>query len=294
MESPKSPPVKQISEIVRDRFENFTKSERRIARYILKNQDEAAFLPASELSERLRLSEATVVRFAQTLGFSGFPEMRTSLQDQYRSRVTHSARIRERLDELRLAGDIFEQMTISEIDFLTQALQTVDRDALRQAVDLLQERKRVFVFGLGPSITLVDLLEIRLTRFGRHVIPLTTAGREVLDSLLLLTADDLMFVIGFFDVTPTLQLILEHAQNQGCPTILLTDVLSPLVGEKADIVLTARRGPVSAFHSLTVPMTIINTLLLSLAQADQERMITNLDRLDEFRDKYSAMNFAKI
>jgi len=294
LESPKSPPVKQISEIVRDRFENFTKSERRIARYILKNQDEAAFLPASELSERLRLSEATVVRFAQTLGFSGFPEMRTSLQDQYRSRVTHSARIRERLDELRLAGDIFEQMTISEIDFLTQALQTVDREALRQAVDLLQERKRVFVFGLGPSITLVDLLEIRLTRFGRHVIPLTTAGREVLDSLLLLTADDLMFVIGFFDVTPTLQLILEHAQNQGCPTILLTDVLSPLVGEKADIVLTARRGPVSAFHSLTVPMTIINTLLLSLAQADQERMITNLDRLDEFRDKYSAMNFAKI
>jgi DNA-binding MurR/RpiR family transcriptional regulator len=63
--------------------------------------------------------------------------------------------------------------------------------------------------------------------------------------------------------------------------------LGSIIGNKADVVLAARRGPISAFHSLTVPMTIINTLLLALAQTDQERAMSNLDRLDELRRTYA-------
>lgn len=274
-------------ELVRQHFDSLTKSEKRIARYLLRNQDEVAFLSAAELAARLELSEATAVRFAQSLGFSGYPEMRAALQSSFRSRVTHSVRLRARLENSRQDGDIFERLTSSEIDHLTQALRTVDRAAIHQAVNLLRERERVFVFGIGPSISLVDLLEIRLRRFGRHVIPLTTTGREMLEPLLLMTGADLLFAIGFFDVTPALQLVLDHARACGSVSILLTDTLGSIIGNKADVVLAARRGPISAFHSLTVPMTIINTLLLALAQTDQERAMSNLDRLDELRRTYA-------
>jgi DNA-binding MurR/RpiR family transcriptional regulator len=274
-------------ELVRQHFDSLTKSEKRIARYLLRNQDEVAFLSAAELAARLGLSEATTVRFAQSLGFSGYPDMRAALQSSFRSRVTHSVRLRARLGNLREEGDIFERLTSSEIDHLTQALRTVDRNAIHQAVNLLRERERVFVFGIGPAISLVDLLEIRLRRFGRHVIPLTTTGREMLEPLLLMTGADLLFAIGFFDVTPALQLALDHARACGCVSILLTDTLGSIIGNKADVVLAARRGPISAFHSLTVPMTIINTLLLALAQTDQERAMSNLDKLDELRRTYA-------
>ena len=46
---------------------------------------------------------------------------------------------------------------------------------------------------------------------------------------------------------------------------------------------SARRGPVSAFHSLTVPMTIINALLLAHSSADQENVMARLDELDQLR-----------
>jgi DNA-binding MurR/RpiR family transcriptional regulator len=278
----------EFGELVRQHFDSLTKSEKRIARYLLRDQDEAAFLSASELAVRLGLSEATTVRFARSLGFSGYPEMRARMQALFRSRVTHSARLRARLDNLREEGDIFERVTSSEIDHLTQALRTVDRAALQQAVNLLRERERVFVFGIGPAISLVDLLEIRLRRFGRHVVPLTTTGREMLEPLLLMTGADLLFAIGFFDVTPALQLVLDHTRTCGGVSILLTDTLGSIIGDKADVVLAARRGPISAFHSLTVPMTIINTLLLALAQTDQERAMSHLDRLDELRRTYAS------
>ncbi len=275
-----------FSQLISEKYNDLTKSEKRIANYLRKKQEESAFLSAGELADRLGLSEATLVRFARTLGFGSYPAMRSVLQTAFRRRVTHSVRLRGRLDDLRESGDIFERLVVSEMDYLTQALETVDREALKQAVCFLRDRKRVFVLGVGPSISLVDLMQIRLGRFGRQVIPLTTAGREIVEPLLLMTEEDLVFVICFFDVTPALQLVLNYANQVHCPVIMLTDTLGSIIGDKADVVLTAKRGPVSEFHSLVVPMTIINTLLLALAGEDQEEVVAHLDKLDHFREYF--------
>ncbi len=279
-----------FSQLISECFPRFTKSEKRIANYLNQTQDEAAFLSAGEVAERLQLSEATMVRFARTLGFDSYPAMRAALQDNFRHRLTHSSRLRSRLDDLRSEGDIFERVVASEIDYLTEALQTLDRKAFNAAVELLRTHQRVFVFGLGPSLSLVDLLEIRLTRSARHVIPLSTSGREMLEPMLLMNETDLLFAIGFFNLTPGLQVVLDYANQHKTPVILLTDSLGPMVGDKADVVLAARRGPVSAFHSLTVPMTILNALLLSLSSLDQEKVMTNLDKLDQLRERLQKTN----
>ena len=275
-----------FSQLVGEHYSELTKSEKSIADFLCQNQDEAAFLSAGEIALRLNLSEATMVRFARTLGFSSYPAMREVLQETFRRRVTHSARLRGRLEDLRKKGDIYERLVASEIDYLSQALETVDRQSLHKAVDLLRTRSRVFVFGLGPSETLVNLLQIRLQRFGRQIIPLTTAGREILDPLLTMTEKDLLFVICFFDISAVLKLVLEYAKEVGCPVIMLTDTLGSIIGDRADVVLAARRGPMAEFHSLVVPMTIINTLLLALANEDREQVMTNLDKLDQLRERF--------
>jgi DNA-binding MurR/RpiR family transcriptional regulator len=277
--------VIDFSQLISDTYSQLTKSEKRIADYLRKNQEEAAFQAAGEVADRLGLSEATIVRFARTLGFGSYPAMREVLQDNFRRRVTHSARLRSRLDDLREGGDIFEKVIVSEIDYLTQALITVDRDELKHAVSLLIECEHLYVFGTGPSVSLVHLLNLRLTRFGKHVIPITITGREVVEPLLLMTERDALFAIGFFDLNPTLQVVMDHANARRCPIILLADTLGSIIGEKAEVVLAARRGPVSAFHSLVVPMTIINTILLEIANQNLESVTANLDALDQLRDR---------
>lgn len=279
-----------FSQIISEHYNQLTKSEKRIANYLRKNQEESAFLAAGEIADRLGLSEATMVRFARTLGFSSYPTMRTLLQEAFRHRVTHSARLRGRLEDLRQGGDIFERLVVSEIDYLTQALETVDRQAFQKAVELLRLCERIFVFGVGPSVSLVELLEIRLSRFGRQVIPLTTAGREILEPLILMNDRDLLFMICFFDITPTQQLVLDYANEVSCPVIMLTDTLGSIIGDKAEVVLAARRGPMAEFHSLVVPMTIINTLLLAVANEDREQVMVNLDKLDQMRERLKKTN----
>jgi len=273
-----------FGQIISENYNDLTKSEKQIADYLRTNQEESAFLSAGEVASRLSLSEATLVRFARSLGFDSYPAMRQVLQDNFRRRVTHSARIRSRLDELREAGDIYERLVASEIDYMTQSLESVDRSALHRAVELIKTRQRVFIFGVGPSIALVDQIRIRLERFGRQIVPLTTAGREFLEPLLSMTENDLLFAIGFFNPSSALQLVLDYAREVGCPIIFLTDTLDAIIGDKADVVLSARRGPVSGFHSHVVPMTIINAILLAIA-SEQSGAMENLDKLDELRDR---------
>ena len=98
--------AQDFNQVISNSYSQLTKGEKQIALYLLKNQDEAAFLSGGELATRLGLSEAAVVRFARKLGYESYPCMREALQENFRRRVGHSARLRSRLDDLR-EGEIF-------------------------------------------------------------------------------------------------------------------------------------------------------------------------------------------
>jgi DNA-binding MurR/RpiR family transcriptional regulator len=279
-----------FNQLVTEKFDDLTKSEKRIANFLRRNQDESSFLSAAEVANRLDLSEATIVRFARSLGYSSYPAMRSHLQQHFRERLSHSSRLRSRLNDLRESGDIFERLTITEIDFLTQALESIDKTQMTKAVDLLRQHERIYVYGLGPSVSLVDLMEIRLRRFGKDVVSLKSSGRELLEPLLSMKPADLLFVICFFDQNPSLRLLLDYAHEVGATIIMLTDTLDTSLGNKAHVVLSAQRGPVGEFHSLVVPMTVINALLLSVAGGDQEKIMPMLDKLDLLRDQLQSWN----
>ena len=73
-----------LSDEIRSRFEEFSRSQKDVGQYIVDHLDEAAFHTAEELARRANTSSSTVVRFAQALGFEGFPELQQCARDEYR------------------------------------------------------------------------------------------------------------------------------------------------------------------------------------------------------------------
>src|SRR5438874_5220054 len=73
-----------LSAYIRARFDDFSRSQKDVAQYIVDHLDEAAFQTAEELARRASTSSSTVVRFSQALGFEGFPELQQSARDEYR------------------------------------------------------------------------------------------------------------------------------------------------------------------------------------------------------------------
>src|SRR5579871_6174167 len=75
-----------LSGYIRARFDDFSRSQKDVAQYIVDHLDEAAFQTAEELARRANTSSSTVVRFSQALGFEGFPELQQAARDEYRRR----------------------------------------------------------------------------------------------------------------------------------------------------------------------------------------------------------------
>lgn len=240
-----------------DHLPSFTKSQQRIASYLLASYDEAAFLPVADLARRVNVSEATLVRFAQAIGYDGFRDLRRCLQDLYRVNATPASRLQHKLGELASSqGHVLTNVLAMEVQYLTEASHSVDAADFDHAVELLLGGQRVFVFGSGPSGILADLAELRLRRLGILTIAMTESGRHLLEKLQLLQPEDVVLATGFNHVRPELVTVLDHARATDCRSILLTDTLGPALRAKADVILAARRGPVSTFHSLTVPISL--------------------------------------
>src|ERR1700750_2769899 len=73
-----------LSAYIRARFDDFSRSQKDVAQYIVDHLDEAAFQTAEELARRANTSSSTVVRFSQALGFEGFPELQAAAREEYR------------------------------------------------------------------------------------------------------------------------------------------------------------------------------------------------------------------
>ena len=80
-----APSLKSLSEYIQERFDEFSRSQKDVARYIVDHLDEAAFLTAEELARRASTSSSTVVRFSQALGFEGYPELQQAAIEEYRT-----------------------------------------------------------------------------------------------------------------------------------------------------------------------------------------------------------------
>src|SRR6187431_3462537 len=75
-----------LSTYISARFDEFSRSQKDVAQYVVDHLDEVAFHTAEELARRASTSSSTVVRFSQALGFEGFPELQEAARDEYRRR----------------------------------------------------------------------------------------------------------------------------------------------------------------------------------------------------------------
>ena len=276
-------------------FSRLTKSEQKIASFLLSSYDQAAFLTAADLAQELEVSEATIVRFARTIGYESFPQLRRALQHIFRVKTTPATRLQRKLADLKTGeGHILTKVVEMELQYLAEVSHSVSPADFDRAVKIILKGKRVFVFGSGPSRILADLVNIRFTRFGIPVVCMTESGRDLIDKLLLLKREDVVMVLGFHRLTGELVTVQDRARKVGCKTVLLTDTLNAHFREHADVVLAARRGPVSTFHSLTVPMAILNAIILAVATERPESSLGSLKRLEELRAEYGLDVIGKL
>ena len=126
---------------IKDSMPDFSKGHKKIAEFILEHYEKAAYVTAAKLGTTVGVSESTVVRFATELGFSGYPEFQSALQDIIRNKLTSIQRIEATTDRIS-SDDVFEKILNSDIEKIR-----------KQIFDLLSKIKENGTFILNTEKT---------------------------------------------------------------------------------------------------------------------------------------------
>ena len=247
-------------------------AEQRVARVVIDEAATAARLTISDLAERARASETTVIRFCRAMGFGGYSELRLTLAGEA-GRAAGAA-----------TGDEPVGSDISESDDLTQVVKKIafadaraveetgrqiDITVLEQVVACVAAARRVDIYGVGASAFVATDFQHKLHRIG--LISYAWSDLHVaLTSAALLDERDVAFAISHTGTTADTLEAFTEAGRHGARLVALTNFPQSPLARAADLVLTTAARETTfrsgAMSSRLAQLTVVDCVFVGVAQ----------------------------
>ena len=250
-----------LSAEIRARFDEFSRSQKDVGQYIVDHLDEASFHTAEELARRANTSSSTVVRFAQALGFEGFPELQAAARDEYRRvREGDGAPVDQAPQPLfPIDQTEFEAALAADHVNVEETARRLDREQIEASVELISRADRIVLCGTDQMAFFASYL--------RHLLMLLDLRAEVVASpsqeglAKLGRIDEQTVLVGFSAGRPHPLVVraMKLARNRRAATIAIAD---------ATLSEVAKLGDQKLFYSSNSPAYVrSHAALLSVVQA---------------------------
>lgn len=260
-------------------MEQLKPAEKKVAKYIVNNREEVIHLSITKLAGEAGVSEATVVKFCQHIGYSGYQELKIML-----------AQTDKKGQQELIYGEIEAEDNVDEIinkifQIYDQSLHNTkklfDNKNIKKAIRTVIDSERIYFFGFGASGIVAEDSELKFKRIN-YVAEALLDNHKQKTIASLLTEKDLVIAISDSGRTKELMESLEIAKNAGAKIVSITSNMGSPVTEISDIVLltsskeTPFRG--SALASRMAQLAVIDVLFLGVASAEYDKTIEALSK----------------
>ncbi|HEY8764793.1 MAG TPA: MurR/RpiR family transcriptional regulator [Solirubrobacteraceae bacterium] len=249
-----------LSSYIRARFDEFSRSQKDVAQYIVDHLDEAAFQTAEELARRANTSSSTVVRFSQALGFEGFPELQQAARDEYRRRP---AGVNDPLAGatplFSLDHTEFEAALAADHVNVEDTAHKLSRADVEAAVDAIVSAEKVLIAGTDQMAFFASYLRHLLMLLDLRAEIVASPSQEALGRLSRIDERTLVIGLSAGRPHPLISRTMKLARHRKAPTLAITD---------ATLSEVARLARIRLYYSSNTPAFVrSHTALLSLIQA---------------------------
>ncbi len=275
--------ARSLSAEIRQRFEEFSRSQKDVGQYIVDHLDEAAFHTAEELARRANTSSSTVVRVAQALGFEGFPELQAAAREEYRRQ--HAGGETEQVTAQPLFPidqTEFEAALAADHVNVVETAKKVDRDEVAAAIERISRADRILLCGTDQMAFFASYL--------RHLLMLLDLRAEVVASpsqeglARLGRIDERTLVVGFSAGRPHPLVVraMKLARHRHADTIAICDATLSEVAKLGDQRLYYSSNSPAYVRSHTALLGLIQALAYGVYALDESQYA---DRIKAFRLK---------
>ena len=277
-----------VLSIINRKRSAMSKGQRRIADYIETEYDKAAFMTAAKMGKTVDVSESTVVRFAVSLGFAGYPEMQKAMQEMVLNRLTSVQRLEVANDRIG-DHDVLSAVLQSDMDKLRRTEETLDREAFTKAVDAIVDAKRVFILGVRSTAPLAQFLGyyLRYLSDSVHIVTASGAG-AMFEQIVGVNAEDAVVTFSFPRYSSTTVKGAQYCRSAGATVIGITDSMISPLAENCDHVLLAKSDMLSLVDSLVAPLSVVNALIVGVSQRREKELSKRLSALEDIWENYNV------
>ncbi|MEO1085824.1 MAG: MurR/RpiR family transcriptional regulator, partial [Acidobacteriota bacterium] len=258
--------------------ESLPGQQKAIAEYLLANLQEVPFLSVPALAKKVGTSEATVVRLAQRIGYSGFAEMKMALLELLRGSVLGESGAAQGGQSAE--DDVLGAVARLEAINLERTVDAIDRRAFRRAAAAIFKADHIFTFGLGISAHLAELASYLLVQIGLRTTTLSTRFSSPLEQLVGLRPSDLLLTFSFPPYSKqTLQMV-EQLGDRSIPTLAITDRLTSPVATRARHVFAVRSDNMMFTNATAAATALLNALVTEVAVRHQGEAMEALSQIN--------------
>ncbi|WP_252254839.1 MurR/RpiR family transcriptional regulator [Clostridium sp. ZBS12] len=282
--------TKDLMRLIQIKFPRLSKGQKLIAEYILKNYDKAAFMTAARLGTSVGVSESTVVRFANELGFSGYPKLQKALQELIKNKLTTVQRI-ELQNDYYSDGDALKGVLKADMENIRATLEKINQNVFENVVQSIFEAKRIYIIGLRSSTALAEFLGFYLNVILQNVRIVSYGISDIFEQMINIGEDDLVIGIGFPRYAAKTIDVLAFAQDRSAKVVAITDSLLSPLASKADYALIAQSNMASFVDSLVAPLSVINALVIAVGMREKDRISTTFGSLEQIWKDYNVYSY---
>ena len=277
-----------LSNRMNESYSRLSKGQKRLAAYITDNYDKAVFLTAAKLGEVVGVSESTVVRFATHLGYKGYPEFQSALEERVRNKLNSIQRMDVTYGRIS-QSKILESVLKSDAEKINSTLEKIDQDAFEMAVNTILNAKHIYIIGIRSCASLASFMAFyfNLMFDNVHLIQ-TSNSSEIFEQMVRIGKEDVIIGISFPRYSMRTLKAMEFANNRSAKVITLTDSVHSPMNLYSSCNLIADSDMASIVDSLVAPLSVVNALVVALCMKKRNKVAKTLEMLEDIWDEYQV------
>ncbi|WP_431225353.1 MurR/RpiR family transcriptional regulator [Serratia sp. L9] len=274
---------------IRQMYPNLAQNDRKLADFLLENAEQARHLSSQKLAQLTGVSQSGVVKFAQKMGYKGFPALKLALsealaQPQAEPEITVHNRILSS-DALKIVG---EKLLLEKQAALRATLDINSEQQLHTALEMLCTARRVVLVGFGASGLVAKDFSFKLLKIG--IMAVAESDMHVqLATAQALTKEDLLLAISFSGERREINLAAEEARIAGARVLALTSFSPNGLQQRADhclYTIAEEPNPLSAaISSSTAQFALTDLLFMALIQHDPDHARNRIRHSEQLMKK---------
>ena len=272
-----------LSAYIQARFDEFSRSQKDVAQYIVDHLDEAAFQTAEALARRANTSSSTVVRFSQALGFEGFPELQQAARDEYRRRGPQGNESATAAAPLfSLDQNEFESAIAADHVNVEDTARKVSRSEVEAAIAAIADAPKVLIAGTDQMAFFASYLRHLLMLLDMRAELVASPSQEALGRLTRIDDETLVIALSAGRPHPLITRTMKLARHRKARTIAIVDATLSEVAKLAQIKLYYSSNTPAFVRSHTALLATIQALAYGVYARDAD---SYEDRIKAFRLK---------